>query len=52
MSNEYISQEKLNTLKVELEFLKTTRRKELAENLQKGETSKYLIPGQIGDSQK
>lgn len=35
MNNEYISKEKLNSLKEELEFLKTTKRKELAENLQK-----------------
>jgi transcription elongation factor GreA len=35
MSSEYISQEKLNSLKAELEFLKTEKRKELAENLQK-----------------
>jgi transcription elongation factor GreA len=35
MSSEYISQEKLNSLKTELEYLQTTKRKELAENLQR-----------------
>lgn len=35
MTSEYISQEKLNKLKEELEYLKTDKRKELAENLQK-----------------
>jgi transcription elongation factor GreA len=35
MSTEYISKEKLTSLKEELEFLKTDKRKELAENLQK-----------------
>lgn len=35
MTGEYISQDKLDNLKVELEFLKTTKRKELAENLQR-----------------
>jgi transcription elongation factor GreA len=35
MSSEYISKEKLESLKNELEYLKTTKRKELAENLQR-----------------
>lgn len=35
MSSEFISKEKLIELKKELEFLKTDRRKELAENLQR-----------------
>lgn len=35
MDTHYISQEKLDSLKEELDFLKTTRRKELAENLQR-----------------
>jgi transcription elongation factor GreA len=35
MSSEYISEEKLASLKEELEYLKTTKRKELAENLQR-----------------
>lgn len=35
MTSEYISQEKLNELKKELDFLKSEKRKELAENLQK-----------------
>ncbi len=35
MSSEYLSHEKLTALKEELEFLKTTKRKELAENLQR-----------------
>lgn len=33
--NEYISEEKLKSLKAELEYLKTDKRKELAENLQR-----------------
>ena len=35
MNNEYISPEKLQLLQQEVEFLKTTKRKELAENLQR-----------------
>lgn len=35
MSSEFISTEKLNDLKKELDYLKNTRRKELAENLQR-----------------
>jgi transcription elongation factor GreA len=35
MTSEYISQERLTKLKEELEYLKTEKRKELAENLQK-----------------
>lgn len=35
MTGEYISQEKLDKLKEELDFLKTDKRRELAENLQK-----------------
>lgn len=35
MNSEYISQEKLTSLTEELEYLKTTKRKELAENLQR-----------------
>jgi transcription elongation factor GreA len=35
MSSEFISREKRTELETELEFLKTTRRKELAENLQR-----------------
>ncbi len=35
MSSEYISTEKFEALKNELEILKTTKRKELAENLQR-----------------
>jgi transcription elongation factor GreA len=34
-TSEYISQEKLNSLKEELEYLKNDKRKELAENLQR-----------------
>jgi transcription elongation factor GreA len=35
MSSEFISKEKLKSLHEELEYLKTTKRKELAENLQR-----------------
>ena len=35
MSSEFISKEKFKELEKELEYLKTDRRKELAENLQK-----------------